>query len=135
MVVIQDHIANLQIKAFKLDLQSRYLVQFHRYLYLFLDKFLYLIQTSFCVTYHEYLLKAIFTYLDNFEIEKQLRKEYIKLLELSQTNGLLRTIISTFDFFFFFKSTIYYMGCNGSPCLQKELCMEYQYPNLFYTIT
>jgi len=23
------------------------------------------------------------------------------------------------------------MGHNGSPCLQKELCMEYQYPNLF----
>ena len=33
--------------------------------------------------------------------------------------------------FFFFKSTIYYMGCDGSLCLQEELCMEYQYPNLF----
>ena len=32
---------------------------------------------------------------------------------------------------FFFKSTIYYMGHNSSPCLQKGLCMEYQYPNLF----
>ena len=34
---------------------------------------------------------------------------------------------------FFFKSTIYYTGCNGSPCLQEELCIEYhtQYPNLF----
>ena len=33
--------------------------------------------------------------------------------------------------FFFFKSTIYYMGRDGSLCLQEELCMEYQYPNLF----
>jgi len=33
--------------------------------------------------------------------------------------------------FLFFKSTIYYMGHNGSPCLQKELCMEYQYSDLF----
>jgi len=32
---------------------------------------------------------------------------------------------------FFFKSTIYYMGRDGSPCLQEELYMEYQYPNLF----
>jgi len=32
---------------------------------------------------------------------------------------------------FFFKSTIYYTGHNGSPCLQEELCMEYQYSNLF----
>ena len=36
---------------------------------------------------------------------------------------------------FFFKSTIYYMGHDGSPCLQEELCMEYQYPNLFYAVT
>ena len=34
-------------------------------------------------------------------------------------------------YFFFFKSTIYYMRCDGSLCLQEELCMEYQYPNLF----
>jgi len=26
---------------------------------------------------------------------------------------------------FFFKSTIYYTGHDGSPCLQKELCIEY----------
>jgi len=32
---------------------------------------------------------------------------------------------------FFFKSTIYYTGHNGSPYLQEELYMEYQYPNLF----
>ena len=32
---------------------------------------------------------------------------------------------------FFFKSTIYYTGHDGSLCLQEELCMEYQYPNLF----
>jgi len=31
----------------------------------------------------------------------------------------------------FFKSTIYYTECDGSPCLQEELCMEYQYSNLF----
>ena len=35
----------------------------------------------------------------------------------------------------FFKLTIYYMGYNGSLCLQEELSMEYQYSNLFYTVT
>jgi len=35
------------------------------------------------------------------------------------------------QFFFFFKSTIYYTEYDGSPRLQKELYMEYQYPNLF----
>jgi len=32
--------------------------------------------------------------------------------------------------FFFFKSTIYYMEHDGSLCLQEELYMKYQYPNL-----
>ena len=36
-----------------------------------------------------------------------------------------------FLFFIFFMSTIYYMERDGSLCLQEELCMEYQYPNLF----
>jgi len=36
---------------------------------------------------------------------------------------------------FFFKSIIYYMEHNNSPCLQEELCTEYQYPNLFYAVT
>jgi len=40
--------------------------------------------------------------------------------------------LKTIDFVFF-KSTIYYTGCNGSSCLQEELCMEYQYPNLLYS--
>ena len=34
-------------------------------------------------------------------------------------------------FILFFKSTIYYIGGDGSPCLQEELYIEYQYPNLF----
>jgi len=38
-------------------------------------------------------------------------------------------------FIFLFKSTIYYTGHDGSLCLQKELCMEYQYSNLFYAVT
>ena len=32
---------------------------------------------------------------------------------------------------FFLKSTIYYMGHNGSPYLQEELYIKYQYLNLF----
>jgi len=40
-----------------------------------------------------------------------------------------KVMLSTKDFFF--KSTIYYTGCNSSSCLQEELCIEYQYPNLF----
>ena len=43
----------------------------------------------------------------------------------------LKNECCAFFFLFFFKSTIYYTGYNGSPCLQEELCMEYQYPNLF----
>ena len=34
-------------------------------------------------------------------------------------------------YFFFLKSTIYYTRHDDSLCLQKELYMEYQYPNLF----
>ena len=47
----------------------------------------------------------------------------------------IQTITILYKYFFFFKSTIYYMEHDGSLCLQEELCMEYQYPNLFYAVT
>ena len=42
----------------------------------------------------------------------------------------LGNVYFLFLFLFLFQSTIYYTGRDGSPCLQEELCMEYQYPNL-----
>ena len=37
--------------------------------------------------------------------------------------------------FFFFKLAIHYIGCDSSLCLQEELYMEYQYPNLFIQLS
>ena len=51
---------------------------------------------------------------------------FSKPLELIYLNLLEFLIL-----FFLLMSTIYYMEHNSSPCLQKELCMEYQYPNIF----
>ena len=50
----------------------------------------------------------------------------------------IQTITILYKYFYiyiyiyiYFKLTIYYTGRDDSPCLQEELCMEYQYSNLF----
>ena len=46
--------------------------------------------------------------------------------------SLLKYLVETF---FFFKLAIHYIGCDSSLCLQEELYMEYQYPNLFIQLS
>ena len=58
----------------------------------------------------------------------------MKLLEFIRFDVVM-TMINLVFFFFFLKSTIYYMRHDDSLCLQEELCIEYQYPNLFYAVT
>ena len=65
-------------------------------------------------------------------VQRQVR-DIMKIAE--ETNMMITeikdTIIIIIIIIIIFKSTIYYTGRDGSPCLQEELCMEYQYPNLF----
>ena len=55
---------------------------------------------------------------------------YVRLAIVFSILEMKRTFVNLVAIFFF-KSIIYYIGRDGSPCLQEELCIEDQYPNLF----
>ena len=55
------------------------------------------------------------------------KKHTIFLILLAKDSSMLNKEIGANlpSHSFFFKSTIYYIGHDGSPCLQEELCIEY----------